>query len=402
MKKICIVNAHWSNRGDEAALRAIIDAIGKSQKDYQIRVCFKDNQMVQQFPYTDPVLCFSAKFLPHHVFEILVAVITKGKICADRCMKQEIKALCNQDLIIYAPGGSVISDRFWWRKQLEYLVPFFCAKHYRIPMVMAAPSVGPFQKHNWRNFIRKKLLQVPKHLFVREEISKEYLYRLGISKNVAVTIDTAFYDTPDMEANEVILKENLELQAFLNRYPKVIGMTISDFSWHVKYLHNKLLSDHIRHVMKDFISNQNKEGIGILLIPQLFGNQNDIKFLKQFEFANTFVLADTFDTYFQQFLISKLYAVVGMRYHSNIFAAKMGIPFLAIPYEEKMQGFLQQWGLNQYSLQLEELSVPCLKAKWEILRLNYSSYQLYLQKHREIWRKQAAQTIRAIVKNLEK
>ena len=31
------------------------------------------------------------------------------------------------------------------------------------------------------------------------------------------------------------------------------------------------------------------------------------------------------DTYFQQYVIGKLYAVVGMRYHSNIFSAKMGI-----------------------------------------------------------------------------
>ena len=62
------------------------------------------------------------------------------------------------------------------------------------------------------------------------------------------------------------------------------------------------------------------------------------------------------DTYFQQYVIGKLYAVVGMRYHSNIFSAKMGIPFVSVSYEQKMKGFMQSIGLSEYCIDLNELS----------------------------------------------
>ena len=39
---------------------------------------------------------------------------------------------------------------------------------------------------------------------------------------------------------------------------------------------------------------------------------------------------DMHDCYFQQYIISLIKAVVGMRYHSNIFSAKMGTPFVSV------------------------------------------------------------------------
>lgn len=46
MNKITIVNAHWSNRGDEAALRPIINSILKYDPNITITVIFKDRKEV--------------------------------------------------------------------------------------------------------------------------------------------------------------------------------------------------------------------------------------------------------------------------------------------------------------------------------------------------------------------
>lgn len=401
MKKICIVNAHWSNRGDEAALRPIINELLQRYKDCKIQIVFKDKDEVQQMPYGENVTYYSAKFLPDNLLELILAVITKGKICTNILMKKEIETICNQDMIIYSPGGSVINDRFWWRKQLEYLLPFLCAKCYKIPMVVAAPSIGPFEGYFWRNIIRRKLLQVPEYLCVREDFSKKYLMNIGINRNVLTTIDTAFYDMPDISENERVLKDCKKLNVFLKSYNKVIGMTITDFSWHIEYCKDDEMRENIENVIRSFILRRKNEGIGILLIPQLFGNQNDENILKKFHYENTFILSEIQDTYFQQFLISKLYAVIGMRYHSNIFAAKMGTPFIAISYEEKMQGFMEMWKLEGYALPIKELSIKSLESKWNNLLLHYTEYRMYLKNYHSCWKKKAENTIKAITDILD-
>lgn len=396
--KICIVNAHWSNRGDEAALRPIINELLHKYKNSSIRVIFKDDKEVQGFPYYERVTCFSAKFLPRNFAEFLLAVMTKGRLGNNASMTAEIREICDSDAIIYAPGGAVICDRFWWRKQLEYLLPFACAKRNHIPLVVAAPSVGPFEKFFWRNIVRKWLMKEAERFCVREKISEKYLRSIGLYKNVVTTTDTAFYDMPNQWENERILKEYEQLNTFLQSYRKVIGMTLSDFTWHVEYTNKKDLIEKAEDSVRKFIQRRQTEGIGILLIPQLFGNQNDSEYLKEYKSDNLFILSDEYDTYFQQYVISKLYAHVGMRYHSNIFAAKAGIPFIGIVYEEKMQGFMDMWNLNRYAIRLEDLSAETLEERWDMLCREYSEYQLRLSDNHKLWKKKAAVTIKAIHK----
>jgi len=105
------------------------------------------------------------------------------------------------------------------------------------------------------------------------------------------------------------------------------------------------------------------------------------------------MLRDNCDTYFQQYIISKLYAVEGMRYHSNIFSAKVGIPFIPIVYEEKMEGFINISGLNSYSITLDELSFEKLEEKFEKLNNNYDEVKSILTKMLPLYKKEAIKTI---------
>jgi len=102
---------------------------------------------------------------------------------------------------------------------------------------------------------------------------------------------------------------------------------------------------------------------------------------------------DTYDTYFQQYIISKLYAVEGMRYHSNIFSAKVGTPFIPVVYEEKMEGFIDMAGLNEYSISLDELSFEKLEEKFEKLNSNYDEVKKMFKDKLLTWQKQALKTI---------
>lgn len=122
MKELVLVNAHWNNRGDEAALRAIVDGILEHISDVHITIIFKDKGEIFQFPYKEKVDYIVTKYLPKY-WEVRLAVASGGMFGCDAEMKKVIAAIRGADLVVYAPGGAVISDRFWWKKQLEYLFP---------------------------------------------------------------------------------------------------------------------------------------------------------------------------------------------------------------------------------------------------------------------------------------
>ena len=87
-----------------------------------------------------------------------------------------------------------------------------------------------------------------------------------------------------------------------------------------------------------------------------------------------------------------LYAVIGMRYHSNIFSAKMGTPFISISYEQKMQGFMKKMELDRYCISLDKLSDEELKKKFSILTDNYDEYKKYLISVHEKMKKESYET----------
>jgi len=370
----------------------------KNYPSSSITIIFKDGKSVEQFPEIENVSHFPGKFKAQ-IWDIWISCLSSGYLGINKQLKKMVRTLAKTDLIVYSPGGSVINKRFWWIKQMEYLTPFLYAKIYNKPMVVAAPSIGPFDTSK-SNRITKWLLKTPKALVVREEISRKYLEEIGVTNNVHVTIDSAFYDQVDISDNELKLKEYSELNDFLKSYKKVVGITITDFSWHVKYSKDKELSTRIRNSFNSFIQHLEKKGYGVVFIPQLFGNQNDIDYMNGFSANNTFTMNDQMDTYFQQFIISKLYAVVGMRYHSNIFSAKMGTPFIAVVYEEKMEGFLKLAELMDYSLPLSEICASKIFEKFSLLEINYHQLKIQLKEKNEYWRKRAGKTIELLRKDV--
>ena len=53
------------------------------------------------------------------------------------------------------------------------------------------------------------------------------------------------------------------------------------------------------------------------------------------------------------------YAIIGMRYHSNIFSAKAGTPFISISYEQKMAGFMNKMNLEKYCICTAGRALQC-------------------------------------------
>ena len=388
---ITILHAHWYNRGDEAALRAMLDEILTIYPSAQIYV-----QILGQpiwFPTNKQVslICSSLpagkrlKWVDYYL-----RFFTNGLIGFKASSKEFTDILKNSDLVIHAPGGPSIGD-IYSKAEKGYLARLNFVRKLHIPYVFYAPSMGPF--HNKRNSrIRKKILKSAKFIAVREAVSKQYLMEYGFSdKEITVTLDSAFQHEVDMDKYGAQFLMDVELQSFLSKYKKVVGITITDLQWNPKYKKNLILKNNISSVFRIVIANLTDQGYGIIFIPQLFGNSNDATYMSSFSNFNTYLLPVTRenDCYYQQYIIGKLYAVIGMRYHSNIFSAKMGTPFISVSYEQKMQGFMDKGGLGKYCIDITNLNADVILEKFVELCNNYDKYKEYLRVHKLIWKNES-------------
>ena len=168
-------------------------------------------------------------------------------------------------------------------------------------------------------------------------------------------------------------------------------MTITDLQWNPKYAGDIDLVYRINTTFQKFIKYLYERKIGFLFIPQLFGKENDYTYMHSFLEKNCYILPvkEEYDCYFQQYVIENLDYVVGMRYHSNIFSAKMGISFISIAYEQKMSGFMENAELSEYCIDINELSEEILRNKFEKVERDYIQYKRILKEKIPIWKQES-------------
>ena len=259
--------------------------------------------------------------------------------------------------------------------------------------------MGPFDDRV-ANIFRKIVLNNCERLCVRESISAGYLSKLKLGKQVVVTLDSAFQSKIDMNYYEKQLDNDDDLNSFLLSYKRVVGITITDLMWHPTL--NGKYTEQIKTAFNSVIRLLTDQGIGIVFIPQLFDKTNDSSIMKEYMNKDCYMLADKYDCYFQQYLISKLYAVIGMRYHSNIFSAKMETPFISIAYEQKMKGFMNHIKCENYCIDISQLNEKILKEKILTLNDNYNEYKQFLHDIHERLVNESKQTTQLLVEAIKR
>lgn len=389
--KISIIHAHWFNRGDEAALRAMID---------ELHLIYPNAEVVVQilgtpiwFPYSKEIRLIDGNLPQGKKFrwvDYCLLYLTKGRLSLKKESRRFVSEIASSDLVLHAPGGPSLGD-IYIRSEKFYLARLLMVRRLKVPYAFYSPSMGPFEKKTYSK-IRKKILMDAAFLAVREPVSKSYLVKYGIPANkVLVTLDSAFqHDICESLYNQQ-LQDDIELQKLLKSGSKIIGITVTNLQWNPRYKGAKDIIDCISKTFQSMIKWLTSSGFKVLFIPQLFGNNNDAGYMNSFANSNCYVLPviKENDCYYQQFIIGKLFAVIGMRYHSNIFSAKMGTPFISVSYEQKMIGFMRKAGLEDYCIDITDLSFEALWEKFELLCTNYNMYQSYLQKQHDKWKREA-------------
>lgn len=403
MKKILIIHSHNANRGDEAAVKAMVDELLVKYPDANITISNNGftpyPNMPAQVKQIDRFPKLQSKVAQAEFF---MALATKGKLVFTKEGKEFMKALKSADLVLHAPGGPSIGDTYYKAESL-YLWRLNFIRKLKKPYMFYAPSMGPF-KDEKRNKRRKEILQGAEKVIVRDPISLKYLNDFMPELHAQQALDSAFQHDVDYELNEHKYNDYKELKEFIESHDKCIGITITDLKWHPVHKNEEVINN-IKPAFSAFIKKKISEGYGVVFVPQLYGTSNDTNSMMQYmDEGNTFMVdafSDKYDTYFQQHIIGKLYAVVGMRYHSNIFSAKMGTPFVSVSYEQKMKGFMQSVGLEEYCVDLYDMNEQILEEKFSVLENNYDEYKNKLKGLHDWMKSEAYRSTEAVISILE-
>lgn len=403
--QIMIIHCHTANRGDEAAVRALIDELNLLYDNLSIVIAIRGKTEYPNLPSNVKTI---KQFMPSDWKSMLAYYAAKyscGKIRVSKSGKKFLDEVHASDFIVHAPGGPSLGDTYY-ESEASYLRIYMLLKVMKKKYMFYAPSMGPFHRTE-RNKWRKSVLQNAECIVLRDPVSAEYVKELLPEIHIYQTLDSAFQNEIDLDDNISKLCSYTELNEFLNAHKRCIGITVTDLLWHPVHSKTPMIEETIVEAFTEFIKRRTGQGEGIIFIPQLYGEGNDFDFMSKFIFdkKDCFILpadCDEWDSYFQQYLIGKLYAVIGMRYHSNIFSAKMGTPFISIAYEQKMSGFMQKMKLTKFCISLSELSSDELEKRFLLLSREYESYRQYLYESHDKMRLEAYKTTELLKNSIDK
>jgi polysaccharide pyruvyl transferase CsaB len=292
----------FKNIGDDAMLMAIIDNLRKYREDIRI-ITLSHNPMETKKSYgVDSI----SRINLFYIFQVM----RKAR------------------LFIYG-GGNLIQDNTSTRSLLYYLGTVWMAKKMNLKVMFYANGIGPLNKNANKDITRKILNRVDV-ITLREEISLQELKNLHINGPIIhVTADPAFTvrSASDSEVDELFKKEGIDMQG------PYVGFSVRRWHGHEKY--KKAIAraaDHMieKHGVKPvFIPMHCPDDLSIIeeIAGKMKGKANIVR--------NTYSIPQIIG------VIKRMDILIGMRLHALIFAASLGVPFLGLVYEPKVEGFLR-------------------------------------------------------------
>lgn len=381
---ILILHAYWNNRGDESAIRAMIDSLKEKISFKQIELMttsenvnlpYNDVRIIDQYPYIEKKISNISVIL-----DIFLQIITLGNISFTKKGKDYLNTVDNADIVIHAPGGSSIGDLETKSVGIIYLYRLFIPVIKRKPLFFYAPSMGPFN-NKILNIFRKFILNRSRTIIVRENISAGYLKdQLNLDSYVA--IDSAFQN--NIPKNYLNKFENINEILHIVNDNKTIGLVIDNFEWYdqCKKNGNEVLDIYLK--VAEYLI---KKGYHILLIPNLFNADNFdskellfLKYIYEIDNENISILPINVDAYGQQVFISKLFCVISARYHPIVYAAKAYIPFISLSYHFKINGLVEKLECQNLLIEVKDMNENIIINKFEHIEKNYDKIQDHLRK----------------------
>lgn len=392
MKIILVGNHTCGNRGDGAILRGLIDSIKKSNPEVSFDVISRHpiSSSYLLDVNVSPDILFdnwkrNGKGIVSKIYRLIERRIgpniAMGKIekkglwrflPLPKQYKQFQEQLKEYDIVIQV-GGSFFVD-LYGTQQFEHAL---CAMMTNKPIYLIGHSVGPFQKKNFNkiaNFIFNKV----NALYLRENVSLELMKKSGISTSKCLQGS----DTAWLVNNNDIHNPNYALSYWLDLISqnKVVAVTMRELAPFDQRLG---ISQHkYEEAFSKFIDKVIDKGFVVVAFSTCTGIESYHKddrmialtvknLLKNKEKFH--IIMDEFNDHEIGMLLRRCYLTVGTRLHSAIISMNFDTPAIAINYEHKSLGVMQQLDINELAVDVNDLITGDIIQRFDYVIDNYVS-----------------------------
>lgn len=251
--------------------------------------------------------------------------------------KQYANLIKKDDIVIDFTEGDSFTDIYGIKRFVTLSLRKQIALNKGAKFIMGPQTIGPF--HNkyiitWA----KEILKKTNKIYVRDELSNDYVESLGFK--CTKTTDIAF-----------ALKPSNDVFNFNKSNKKKIGLNVSALMMNNGY--TKSTSFNLKMNYKNFCNKfvekfQDNYDIYLIahVVPENKGVEDDYEACKKLheKYPNT-TIGPLFKTPMEaKKYMSYLDCVVGSRMHATIGAFSMGIPVISISYSRKFQGLYDSIG----------------------------------------------------------
>jgi polysaccharide pyruvyl transferase CsaB len=320
----------FHNIGDEAILEAVINMLRRHRADVRIIV-------------------FSAD--PLHTSQ------TYGVEAVSRTHLWSILRVLREADLLISGGGGLLQDVTGPRSIPYYLGIMELAMIVGTRVAVYAQGMGPVH-HRWSRLWMKKVLSRVDWVSVRDLASAQFVAKLGVDREVVVTADPVLSLEPESshEINEFWRAHGVEK----SQKEMLVGVALRPYPGETIFDERlmEIVSRSCRYL-------ETKYGARLVFLP--YHLQKDLPLARELAsrvssrsiiFERGLSSRDTLK------LMGGLDLLIGMRLHALIFAAICGVPFLALPYDPKVNAFLGKIGVEA-DLSLENLSFEHFLASLE-------------------------------------
>jgi|GEM_PF-3202994 len=276
--------------------------------------------------------------------------------------------LANSDLVIFNCGHYFFWDSQMlgrWKKLLDSY-PLWLAKRLEIPYGILPHSFGPFEFGVTELPIYlyyKNLFLDADFLFTRESLSKENLKnQFGNNLEIINSIDTGFFvEEQKDDARKILKKHNLNENQF-------IAMTLRlSKRGSGKKLDQKKYYEYAKKLTSCIEKLINKYDYKIALVCQVpsdkIHSENILNNLPDDLQQNCEIIDEKLEPETLEALYGESKLLIGMRFHSLIFALNVGTPVIGIYYYDigpKICGLLNDFGWSNFEFNLQKMEVDSL------------------------------------------
>lgn len=250
------------------------------------------------------------------------------------------------DLIIFA-GGGYLRSKAGLSQSLNLIMQlamFKIATSLNKQVIVAPISVGPFA-YGWQESLTAKVLRETKLVTVRESVSYDVLKKYNAT-NCAISSDHAFFN-------------EFEFNARRNENPFIFGFTAR--TWLPRIDQTNFENFYAQAVIEfsEVEKNMVIQPIVQVQAPE-YGEDDFVateKIAKIIKDAGLKVMPiiKLFDIESAVKVYSGLNFFIGMRMHSNILSVLCNVPVVAIAYEYKTEGIMNQLGVGRYCINVNKV-----------------------------------------------